>query len=108
MIKTSQSLFPSQISSFTIKKENPYKKYIKNLQFSIPEITPPQFPNYSINIKYFNVIGDGKTLYTEAFSKAIENLYSHGGGKLIIPSGIWLTGPIVLKSNITFILKLVQ
>ena len=57
-------------------------------------------------IKNFNVIGDGKTLCTKAFSKAIENLYSHGGGKLIIPSGIWLTGPIELKSNINLHLEI--
>ena len=106
MIKKCQSLFPALISSFTFQKENHYKKYIKNLQFPFPEIIPPTFPNYSINIKNFNVIGDGKTLCTEAFSKAIENLYSHGGGKLIIPSGIWLTGPIELKSNINLHLEI--
>ena len=106
MIKNFQSLIQSQISSFTIKKENPYKKYIKNLKFSFPEIKSPEIPNYTINIKDFNAIGDGKTLCTKSFSKAIENLYSNGGGKLIIPWGIYLTGPIELKSNINLHLEI--
>jgi polygalacturonase len=106
MIKNFQSLIQSQISSFTIKKENPYKTYMKNLKFSFPEIKPPEIPNYTINIKDFNAIGDGKTLCTKSFSKAIENLYSNGGGRLIIPSGIYLTGPIELKSNINLHLEI--
>ena len=39
-------------------------------------------------------------LSPEAFAKAIESLSQKGGGHLIVPCGVWLTGPIVLKSNI--------
>src|SRR5689334_494652 len=54
----------------------------------------------SAKITDFGALPDGKTLCTEAIAKAIDSLSSQGGGRLIIPAGIWLTGPIVLKSNI--------
>ena len=33
-------------------------------------------------------------------AKAIDALAQKGGGKLIVPQGVWFTGPITLKSNI--------
>ena len=89
-----------------LSEENPYKKYIENLPFDMPEIKPPIFPDYTINIKDFNAIGDGKTLCTKAFSDSIESLSTKGGGKLIVPAGVWLTGPIELKSNINLYLEM--
>ncbi len=60
----------------------------------------PSIAKTEITITQFGGVGDGKVLNTEAFTKAIESLSKKGGGKLIIPAGIWLTGPIQLKSNI--------
>ncbi len=71
-----------------------------NLEFSMPRVAEPVFPNNSVGITDFGAKGDGKQLNTKAFADAIEALSKKGGGKLIIPGGIWLTGPIVLKSNI--------
>src|SRR5690606_21072937 len=51
-------------------------------------------------IKDFGAVADGKTVNTKAIADAIEAASSKGGGEVIIPRGIWLTGPIVLKSNI--------
>ena len=48
----------------------------------------------------FGAIGDGKTLNTESFAEAMNSLTRRGGGKLVVPPGIWLTGPIHLQSNI--------
>ena len=44
--------------------------------------------------------GDGLTLNTEAFAKAISQLNKQGGGHLNVPAGIYLTGLISLKDNI--------
>ena len=30
-----------------LSEENPYKKYIENLPFDMPEIKPPTFPDYT-------------------------------------------------------------
>ena len=81
-------------------EENPYKKYTENLPFSMPEISAPKFQDLTFNIIDFGAVGDGKTLCTEAFASAIDGLSKNGGGKLLVPSGVWFTGPIVLKSNI--------
>jgi polygalacturonase len=35
-----------------------------------------------------------------AFARAIEDLHKLGGGRLVVPRGIWTTGPIHLKSGI--------
>jgi len=85
---------------------NPYKKYTKNLPFDMPTVIPPVFPNNDVNIKDFGGIEDGKTLNTEAFAKAIQALSDMGGGRLIVPAGVWFTGPIVLKSNINLHLEM--
>ncbi|MDT3365744.1 MAG: glycoside hydrolase family 28 protein [Bacteroidota bacterium] len=48
----------------------------------------------------FGGVGDGVTSNTEAIAKAIAKLDKLGGGSLVIPEGIWLTGPVVLKDRI--------
>lgn len=54
----------------------------------------------SYNIRDFGAIPDGVTLNTEAIQKAIDKANSTGGGKVIFPSGKFLTGSIQLKSNV--------
>ena len=110
MLKNINIIFPSLLSlinliSFSLALENQYKKYTENLPFDMPEVTPPIFPDLTINIKDFGGIGDGKTLCTSSFINAIDFLSEKGGGKLIIPPGIFFTGPIVLKSNINLHLE---
>jgi polygalacturonase len=52
------------------------------------------------NILKFGSVGDGKTLNTESIQAAIDKATSSGGGKVIIPEGRFLTGSIVLKSDV--------
>lgn len=48
---------------------------------------------------------DGKVLNTELINQTINRLNVSGGGTLFFPSGTYLTGAIVLKSNITLELE---
>jgi polygalacturonase len=50
-------------------------------------------------------VGDGQTLNTAAFEKAIQVCVAAGGGKVVVPAGSWLTGPIQLQSHIDFHLE---
>lgn len=52
-----------------------------------------------VNITKFGAKGDGKKVATKAINKAIEK--AENGAKVVIPAGKYLTGTIVLKSNIT-------
>ena len=72
--------------------------------FALPaqEIVPApvQIPANQVSLLDFGGVPDGITANTEAFSKAISALSKKGGGQLIVPEGIYLTGPIKLKSGI--------
>ncbi|WP_281336500.1 glycoside hydrolase family 28 protein [Flavobacterium eburneipallidum] len=45
--------------------------------------------------------GDGKTLNTIAIQKAIDAAFKNKGGRVVFPKGKFLSGSIVLKSNVT-------
>lgn len=72
----------------------------KNIEFKMAVIKEPKIPNYSVNLKDFGAVNGGQVLNTKAFAAAIEAVTKKGGGTVIIPPGIWLTGPIILKSNL--------
>lgn len=72
----------------------------EGLPFEMQQVEQPVFPEYSVNITDFGAVADGKTLNTEAINNAIKDVNSKGGGKVVIPAGLWLTGPIELKSNV--------
>jgi len=73
-----------------------------DLEFSMPVVAEPVISSYTVSITDFGAVPDGVTLNTEAFSKAIEDVSAKGGGKVVIPGGLWLTGPVILRSNINF------
>src|SRR5437762_7346980 len=52
------------------------------------------------NILDFGAVPDGKTMNTSAIQSAIDAAYKNGRGRVIIPEGIFLTGSIILKSNV--------
>ena len=76
-----------------------------NLPFQMAKVQQPTFPDHSRSIVEFGAVADGITLNTEAFAKAIDAVSQKGGGTVIVPAGLWLTGPIVLKSNINLHLE---
>ena len=72
----------------------------KNIEFKMTKIQEPVIPNNTVNIKDFGAVNGGYVLNTKAFADAIDAVSKKGGGKVVIPPGVWLTGPIILKSNI--------
>jgi polygalacturonase len=74
--------------------------YINNAPFKMGTIAEPKFADRTFNIKDYGAVSDGQTLNTQAIAKAIAACSAAGGGTVLIPAGLWLTGPIELKSNI--------
>ena len=68
--------------------------------FEMPVVSEPSIPDNTVYITEFGAVNDGQTLNTKAITDAIDKVSKKGGGKVIIPKGLWLTGPIILKSNI--------
>lgn len=83
-----------------VQAYNDYAKYYQNLPVQMPQPTLPTIPDNQVSILDCGGKGDGLTLNTEAFAKAISQLNKQGGGHLNVPAGIYLTGLISLKDNI--------
>ncbi|HQW84737.1 MAG TPA: glycosyl hydrolase family 28 protein [Ferruginibacter sp.] len=91
----------------SIKEQNlPLAKYLKpsafkeKYAFELPKIYKPHFKLDTLNIVNYGAIADGMTLNTIAINKTIEECAKQGGGTVLIPNGSYVTGPIILKSNI--------
>jgi len=66
----------------------------------LPSVKSPVFKKDTLSVAKLGALPDGNTLNTKVINLAIENLSKKGGGVVLVPSGLWLTGPITLKSNI--------
>ena len=87
-------------SETAVKESSISDALYQNLPFEMPKVQQPVFPAYEVNIEKFGAKGDGLFLNTKAINDAIKEVNQRGGGKVIIPEGIWLTGPIELLSNV--------
>jgi polygalacturonase len=66
----------------------------------LARIQAPVFPKREFNIRKYGAVGDGKTDSTAAIAKAIAEASAKGGGRVIVPNGVFFTGPVHLKSNV--------
>jgi polygalacturonase len=66
----------------------------------LPVIIEPKFKKDTFNIKTYGAEGDGSTLNTKSINAAIDACTKKGGGVVLVPAGLWITGPVVLKNNI--------
>ncbi|GAB4374911.1 MAG: exopolygalacturonase PelB [Calditrichia bacterium] len=81
-----------------------YRRSVDSGWEQVPEIlsqiVPPTFPERDFLITDYGAIGDGQTDCSEAFARAIRACSEAGGGRVVVPEGIFLTGAIHLKSNV--------
>ena len=79
--------------------------------FPMPSLTRPSFPDRTFDIRDYGakpMKGANKAeqvIATNAIHHAIAAAHAVGGGKVIIPAGQWLTGPVHLKSHINLHLE---
>jgi len=63
------------------------------------EIIEPHIPAHQFSLAQFGAVGDGITLNTDAFNKAVAAVQQAGGGTLVVPAGVFLTAPFQVTSN---------
>jgi polygalacturonase len=97
----STTLFITSLTTFaqTNKQAKPYS--FSNL----PVVAKTSFKADTFNIVKFGAISDGITLNTKAINDAITACNKKGGGVVVVPKGMWVTGPVELKSNVNLHLQ---
>ena len=69
-------------------------------------INAPVFKNQDYNIRDFGAVAnDSNILNNESIDRAIATCSINGGGRVIVPEGIWRTAPIRLKSDVNLYLS---
>ena len=72
---------------------------------NLPPVQLPSFKKDTVNIVSYGAKADGITLNTKSVNTAVAESSKKGGGVVLIPAGLWLTGPIELKSNVNLHLQ---
>jgi polygalacturonase len=66
----------------------------------LARIRPPVFPNRDFDITKYGAVGDGTKDCSKAIQEAIAACSQAGGGRVLVPAGVFLTGPIHLRSKV--------
>lgn len=70
-----------------------------------PKVLQPSFKRDTFRITNYGAKSDGIFLNTTSINNAITACNKKGGGVVLIPAGFWLTGPVVLQSNVNLHLQ---
>lgn len=65
----------------------------------VSEIKPPHIPDRKFDIREFGALGDGKKDCSEALRDAVVACSRAGGGRIVVSDGVYLTGPVHLRSD---------
>ena len=84
-----------------------------NIPFYFPDLKPPVFRDQTFDIRKYgaqSIMGQSAlvsdaVLNTGPINDAINACHQAGGGKVLVPFGVWLTGPVHLKSNVNLHLE---
>jgi polygalacturonase len=66
----------------------------------LSRIRAPRFPDRTFLLTDYGAAEDAETDASQAFSDAIAACNAAGGGRVVVPEGTFLTGPIYLRSNV--------
>lgn len=69
------------------------------------QVELPQIREHSVSVEEYGAKSGIHFRNTKAFNEAIKHVNEIGGGIVIIPEGIWYTGPIQLRSHVELHLK---
>jgi len=88
--------FASALRAETAARPDPWAR----LPEILARIKPPTFPDRDFKVTDFGAVGDGRTDASTALRAAIDACHRAGGGRVVVPPGEFLTGPIHLRSRV--------
>lgn len=94
----SMGMNAKNVDSPAIQKE--VDERLQNLPFASFQIKVPVFADKVYDIKDFGAVADGITVNTKAINDAITRCSQNGGGTVVIPAGLWITGSITLQNDV--------
>ncbi len=105
------ALMASLVAQGLVDGGLPLRSFLKGsdfpekLAYELPKIYQPYFRKDTFNIARYGAErgpakADGITVNTTAINQAITLCSEAGGGTVLVPKGLWLTGPVVLRSNV--------
>ena len=74
-------------------------------QTAQPRVQTTSFRKDTFDIRTYGARPDGLTLNTQSINKALADCSKKGGGVVLVPAGLWLTGPVVLQSHVNLHLQ---
>ncbi len=87
------------------KPVSQYEEIVVEAPFPMEPIHVMIYPDRDFPITDYGAIEGGEAMNREAIAAAIEACHNAGGGRVVVPAGIWLTGPIHFKSNVNLHLE---
>ncbi len=81
-----------------------YKTVEVTAPFPMEPIKEYVFPDRDFSIADYGAEEGGKVVNTEAIAKAVAACNAAGGGRVVVPAGEWLTGPVHLMSRVNLYL----
>ena len=88
------------LSLFTLTAQSSLVNGWDSVPAILARVVAPTFPTATFNIKNYGAGTDSTVLSTTAINNAITACNAAGGGKVIVPAGTFLTGAVILKSNV--------
>lgn len=70
------------------------------ISVALLQCNPPNSAHGDFNITDYGAKGDSLTMNTSAIQQAIDDCTASGGGRVLVPPGKFVTGALMLKSNV--------
>ena len=96
--------YAASVRSMTLKKwVTNFEEYTgRKREETLAELTAASLAKVgTYNVRHFGAVADGTSNDADAINEAITVCHTAGGGTVFVPSGVYATGSIHLKSNVT-------
>ena len=91
----------SRLEAFVLDQQAPAASDVwADVPAILARIKPPAFPGRTFDITKFGAAINGTGDSSGAFRNAIAACVKEGGGRVVVPKGRFVTGPIVLQSGV--------